>query len=193
MALWLLSYAAFAQNEVLVQSNEKGLFVPHTVSPKENFYAIGRLYAISPKDIAAFNGLDMANGLSVGQTINVPLTAANFSQTSEKGTPVYYVVGDKEGLYRVSVKNNKVQMALLRRWNKLASDAISTGQKLIVGFIQSSDVPPTNTTAAAAPAASPTSPPVVQAPQKTETPKPEAATQAPKKEVPASNTTVFCP
>lgn len=164
LALWLCSYAAFAQQEVLVQSNEKGLYVPHTVSPKENFYSIGRMYAISPKDIAAFNGVDMANGLSVGQVINVPLTAANFSQTTEGGTPVYYVVGEKEGLYRVSVKNNKVQMASLRKWNKLASDNISTGQKVIIGFIQSTGVPPTQNTAVATPAQQPVVQPVVTPP-----------------------------
>jgi LysM repeat protein len=50
-------------------------------------------------------------------------------------------VGEKEGLYRVSVKNNKVQMATLRKWNKLTSDNISTGQKLIVGYIQATGIP----------------------------------------------------
>jgi LysM repeat protein len=169
LTLWLSSYAALAQAEVLVQSNEKGLFVPHTVSPKENFYSIGRLYAVPPKDIAAFNGVDMALGLSVGQTINVPLTAANFSQEVDKGTPVYYVVGEKEGLYRVSVKNNKVQMSSLRKWNKLTSDAISTGQKLIVGFIPSGGTPPAqNNPVVATPA------PPRQAPAETETAKKEA-------------------
>jgi LysM repeat protein len=133
----LFFYLGFAQNGLLVQSNEKGMYVTHTVSAKENFYSIGRLYAIAPKDIASFNGIDMANGLSIGQTIMIPLNASNFSQTDERGTPVYYVVGDKEGLYRVSVKNNKVLMANLRKWNRLSSDNISTGQRLIVGYLQS--------------------------------------------------------
>jgi len=53
--------------------------------------------------------------------------------------PVYYVVGEKEGLYRVSVNNNKVLMANLRKWNNLSSDAISAGQKLIVGYLVSTD------------------------------------------------------
>jgi len=156
VAFWLVARVGFAQNEVLVQSNDKGMYVPHTVSAKENFYSIGRLYAISPKDIAAFNGIDMTKGLSVGQVINVPLNATNFSQTVQGGTPVYYIVGDKEGLYRVSVKNNKVSMANLRQWNKLSSDNISTGQKLIVGFIQAAGLPPTNPAAvASAPAPAP--------------------------------------
>jgi LysM repeat protein len=37
----------------------------------------------------------------------------------------------------VSLKNNKVLMANLRKWNNLANDNISTGQKLIVGYLVS--------------------------------------------------------
>ncbi|GAB4092353.1 LysM peptidoglycan-binding domain-containing protein [Flaviaesturariibacter terrae] len=130
-----LSLAAFCQ-ELLVQSSDKGLFLVHTVAPKENFYSIGRLYAISPKDIAAFNGLDMTHGLNIGQSVQIPLTATNFSQApAAHGRPVYYVVGEKEGLYRVSLKNGKVLMADLRKWNSLKSDAIVAGQKLIVGYL----------------------------------------------------------
>lgn len=159
--LLIVSYLGFAQNGLLVQSNEKGMYVTHTVSAKENFYSIGRTYAISPRDIAAFNGLDMANGLNIGQTLLIPLNATNFSQTEAKGTPVYYVVGEKEGLFRVSTKNNKVLMANLRKWNRLTSDNISQGQKLIVGYLQATGVPSTNV-AAATPAPSET---VVTRPQ----------------------------
>lgn len=138
----LCSFSVFAQSGLLVQNNGKGLYVPHTVQAKENFYSIGRLYAISPKDIAAFNNLDMAKGLNIGQTISIPLNASNFSQSASKGVPVYYVVGDKEGLYRVSVNNNNVLMANLRKWNNLNSDMISAGQKLIVGYLQTAETPP---------------------------------------------------
>lgn len=135
----LFSLASFSQNNIEVQSNSKGLYITHTVHPKDNFYSVGRLYSIPPKEIAAFNALDMAAGLSVGQAILIPLTEANFSQEKTGGTPVYYVVGEKEGLYRVSLKNGKVLMASLRKWNKLANDNINPGQKLIVGYLQATE------------------------------------------------------
>lgn len=135
----VIAFVGFGQNVPVVQSNAKGLYVTHTVQAKENFYSIGRLYNAPPKEIAAFNALDMTAGLSVGQTVQIPLTAANFSQTKTSNAPVYYVVGEKEGLYRVSTKNGKVLMADLRKWNKLASDNLSAGQKLIVGFLQSGE------------------------------------------------------
>jgi LysM repeat protein len=124
----------FAQ-QLLVHNSGKDFYIEHKVVPKENFYSVGRLYELPPKEIAAYNNLDMTHGLTIGQTIKIPLTAANFSQTAEAGKPVYYVVGQKEGLYRVSLKNNNVLMANLRKWNHLQNDQIKTGSKLIVGYI----------------------------------------------------------
>ena len=136
----LCSLVGFAQTDLVVRQSDKGLFLTHTVSAKENFYSIGRLYSISPKEIASTNNLDMNQGLSVGQTINIPLQASNFNQTANTGTPVYYVVGEKEGLYRVSLKNNNVLMANLRKWNNLTSDNLTTGQRLIVGYVTSNEL-----------------------------------------------------
>ena len=133
--LLLSTYLSFAQAPLSVHSNSKGLYVVHTVAPKENFYSIGRLYSISPKEIVAFNGVDMANGLSIGQKLMIPLMAGNFSQTTQKGLPVIYVVGDGEGLMKVSEKNNNVLLTNLRQWNNLSSDAVSKGQSLVVGYI----------------------------------------------------------
>lgn len=134
----LFCSGVYAQ-QFIVQHNQKGAYLVHTVAPKENFYSLGRTYNIPPKEIAAFNGTEMEKGLSIGQTVNIPLTAQNFSQDAASPYPVYYVVGEKEGLYRVSVNNNKVLMANLRKWNALNSDAISTGQKLVVGYLVSTD------------------------------------------------------
>ena len=127
----------FAQQELLVHSSEKGLFLNHTIVAKENFFSVGRLYHVTPNEIAAFNGLDMNKGLAIGQVLKIPLSAANFSQSSSNGKAVYYQVGQKEGLYRVSVKNNNVLMANLRKWNRLSNDNISAGQKLVVGYLVS--------------------------------------------------------
>lgn len=143
LAILLLLSAFLGFSQVQVHSNEKGLFVMHTVTPKENFYSIGRLYSISPKDIVAFNGVDMASGLSIGQTLKIPLNASNFSQTTQKGLPVVYTVGEKEGLLKVSQKHNDVLLSNLREWNKLNSDALSSGQKIIVGYVNATGVPST--------------------------------------------------
>lgn len=176
-------YIGWSQNGLLLQSNSKGQYVTHTVAAKENFYSIGRLYNISPKDIAAFNSIDMANGLNVGQAVLIPLNATNFTQTAANGTPVYYVVGEKEGLYRVTVNTGKATMANVRKWNNLSNDNISTGQKLIVGYLVSTEMQNnpvatrTEATPAAAPKEQPKQPETVAAqPQRTTTEPPRSQT-----------------
>ena len=134
-AILLCSFMVFAQTELVVHSGEQGLYVQHKVAPKETFYSLGRLYHLSPKEIESFNGLDMNKGLTIGQSVKIPLNGSNFSQSVSSGKPVYYVVGTGEGLYRVSLKNSNVLMADLRKWNKLSNDQIKPGQRLIVGFL----------------------------------------------------------
>ncbi|HEU0063809.1 MAG TPA: LysM peptidoglycan-binding domain-containing protein [Flavisolibacter sp.] len=133
----LICSFAYSQNELIVQKNSAGLYLEHTVTPKQNFYSIGRLYNISPKEIASFNALDMNKGLHIGQIIKIPLTHSNFSQTTSSGRPVYYVIPENEGLFGVSTKNNLVLMANLRKWNNLTDDHLKPGEKLIVGYLNS--------------------------------------------------------
>jgi len=56
---------------------------------------LGEFTRLSPKEIAAYNKLDMNKGLNLDQVIRIPLNSGNFSQTGSLGTPVYYKVGDK--------------------------------------------------------------------------------------------------
>ena len=126
---------------LMVKSSDKGLFLDHKVAAKENFYSIGRLYNLPPKDIAAYNKLDMNKGLNLGQMIRIQLSSANFSQTVNEGTPVYYKVGENEGLQKVSNANNRVMMASLRKWNHLGSDNLIAGSKLVIGFLNSTEMP----------------------------------------------------
>jgi hypothetical protein len=127
-------------NETLViKSSSKGLYVDHKVTPKENFYSMGRAFNVHPKHIASFNGLDMSKGLSLGQTVKIPLSDTNFTQKTDKGVPIYYLTGNGETLYRVSTNNKNVLMENLRKWNHLSSDKLPNGTKLVVGFLTTSE------------------------------------------------------
>jgi len=115
------------------------LYVDHKVTPKENFYSMGRAFNVHPKHIALFNGLDMSKGLSLGQTVKIPLSDKNFTQKTDKGVPIYYVTGNGETLYRVSTNNKNVLMESLRKWNHLPSDKLAGGTRLIVGYLTTSE------------------------------------------------------
>jgi len=127
-------------NETLViKTSNKGLYVEHKAIPKENFYSMGRAFNVHPKHIASFNGLDMSKGLSLGQTVKIPLSDTNFTQKTDKGIPIYYITGNGETLYRVSTNNKNVLMENLRKWNHLSGDKFPTGTKLVVGFLTTSE------------------------------------------------------
>ncbi|MFI5128511.1 MAG: LysM peptidoglycan-binding domain-containing protein [Chitinophagales bacterium] len=144
VALFLFSFAfthlIIAQNnQLMIKGQGKNLHLDHTVVPKEGIFSIGRVYNVHPKAIAAYNKLDMAKGLSVGQLIHIPLTDTNFTQKNSNGKPIFYDAGSKETLEKVSSVNNKVSLKSLRDWNKLSDDKQAAGKKLIVGFLVSNE------------------------------------------------------
>jgi hypothetical protein len=126
----------FAQaGELWVKTGDKGLYIEHKVMPKEGLFPLGRMYNVHPRHIASFNGIDFNKGLVLGQLIKIPLTDTNFNQKTNTGVPVYYKVGEKDGLMRVSTMHKKVSLENLRQWNNLSSDNISFGTTLVVGYL----------------------------------------------------------
>lgn len=141
--LFLISpFFATAQDKtLLVEGESPNLYVNHKVAPKENYYSIGRIYNTGPKDIASFNNLQLESGLSLGQLLKIPLNSSNFFQNGnadadETFVPVYYVVKEKEGLYRVAVNHNNLPVETLKQWNKIKGESVKKGTKLIVGYLK---------------------------------------------------------
>ena len=141
ISLFIYSNLA-AQDKLLVaEGAAPNLYVTHVAAPKENYYSVGRMYNVSPKDLAPYNDLTFEKGLSLGQIIKIPLGPNNFSQgdapnENEVLVPVYHITKPKEGLYRVSVSYNKVPIEALKKWNKLPGESVGAGTKLIIGFLK---------------------------------------------------------
>ncbi|HXB96101.1 MAG TPA: hypothetical protein VNU70_13115, partial [Puia sp.] len=79
--------------------------------------------------------------LAIGQTLNIPLTAVNFSQTGTKASgetliPVIHITLEKEWMYRISINHNKVPITSLEKWNNINKDQVHPGMHLIVGFLK---------------------------------------------------------
>ena len=131
----LILISSFSQPvDFTINNGPKGFYLTHKVAPKEGLFPLGRMYNVHPRHIANYNGIDFNKGLAIGQQINIPLSDTNFKQTVNKGVPVYYKATEKESLANIAVKN-KVQVSNLRAWNNLTADIISSGTKLIVGFL----------------------------------------------------------
>lgn len=129
------------QNKLEIKGTGPAIYLEHVVTPKENFYSVGRMYNVNPKELASFNHLHFASGLNIGQLLKIPLDKQNFTQEeiaqpNEALIPVYHTVTAGETLYRLGVNYNKVSLASLKKWNHLASDALSVGAPMIIGFLK---------------------------------------------------------
>ncbi|WP_407522336.1 LysM peptidoglycan-binding domain-containing protein [Lacibacter sp. MH-610] len=158
-------------------------YLVHTLAPKENFYSVGRIYNISPRVFAPYNGLELTSPLSIGQAIRIPLNEQNFWQAggrkeNEVVLPLYYTVGTGENLAAIS-RTFKTDNASLKSWNNLSSDAVATGKKIIIGFLKVDKT----LSPLAAQGMSRQEPPMVKQEPKKEQPKP-VVKEEPKKEEP---------
>ncbi len=139
--LFATQFAAAQKKELILKKNEKGFYLDHSVAAKESFYSIGRLYNVHPRHLASFNKLDMAKGIFIDQVMRIPLTDSNFTQQGKTGTPVYYIASENDELSKISSSNNNVTLTSLRNWNNLTNDNLSSGTKLIVGFLKTKGMP----------------------------------------------------
>jgi LysM repeat protein len=140
LLLALPFFAKAQEGSLMVNGTVGNLYLNHTAAPKESFYSIGRLYNISPKEIAPYNNLVLDKGVSIGQNIKIPLKT-NFIQDNsvaadEAAVAVYHKVEAKETLYQLSTRFNKVPVASIKAWNNLQDDVVSPGQGLIIGFLK---------------------------------------------------------
>lgn len=129
------------QNNLEIKGTGSSIYLEHVVAPKENFYSVGRMFNINPKELAAVNHLHFATGLNIGQVLKIPLNKNNFTQIKSAGSnevlvPIYHTVMAGETLYRLGVNYNKVPLSSLKTWNNLASDALTVGTPMIVGFLK---------------------------------------------------------
>jgi hypothetical protein len=139
--LFFASVARCQPSELIIQGQTGKLYLEHTVVAKENWYSVGRLYNLNPKVLAPYNHRTLEQPLIIGQTLEIPLTATNFSQTGAKTpaetlVPVYHVVQEKEWMYRISVNHNKVPIPMLEKWNHINGDQLHPGLPIIVGFLK---------------------------------------------------------
>jgi LysM repeat protein len=137
----VVGQSVFSQAGLIIQGASPNLHLVHTVVPRENWYSIGRMYNISPKELAPYNKVTLETALSIGQLIRIPLTKTNFAQNNAKETdevlvPLFHIVQEKEGMYRISINHNKVAAADIKKWNSLSSEQLRPGMKLIVGYLK---------------------------------------------------------
>ena len=136
-----ITHSAIAQSGLDIQGVSPNLHLSHTISARDTWYSIGRLYNINPKEAASYNGTTIDKPLTIGQQLKIPLNNSNFSQNGSKNgdevfVPLYHTVQPKEWMYRISVNHNKVPIETLEKWNNISRDNATAGTRLIVGYLK---------------------------------------------------------
>ncbi len=131
------SFFANAQEKMFAESNGKQGYITHTVTAGQTYYSIATKYGLKANDVISFNKADVKKGVSVGAIVKVPLNASNLLQTNADGLmPIYYKLKTKEGLFRAGTMFGNVKTDVLKKNNALASDAVSVGQDIVVGYLK---------------------------------------------------------
>lgn len=188
ISCFFVKFARSQSNELVIQGETGKLYLEHTVVAKENWYSVGRLYNVTPKELTAFNHLTLAQPLIIGQNLQIPLTVTNFSQNGLKAAgetlvPVIHITQEKEWMYRISVNHNKVPIPNIEKWNNVTPDQIHPGMHLIIGYLKVKTGLSALATKPTGPAAEPTTPDAVA------TKKPVAVPPASAQVTPPSTTT----
>jgi LysM repeat protein len=135
-------FEGYSQHAQLrIEGTNGKFYLVHMVVAKENWYSIGRLFNLSPHDIASFNSMSFDKPLEVATQLNIPLTSVNFDQkqikiTGETLVPVYHLVEEKEWMFKLSSAYNDVPVTSLEKWNNIKRDDLKPGTELIVGFLK---------------------------------------------------------
>ncbi|PWA08600.1 peptidoglycan endopeptidase [Flavobacterium laiguense] len=121
---------------------EKSTKINHEVLPKETLYGIVKLYKTTTELLYKANPQLEAEGLKIGQTINIPtvgLTKKEIASLSNKNTsetvetaPLMHQVKPKESLYAIA-KQYSVTIKELNEANpKIGKKGLSVGQMIAI-------------------------------------------------------------
>jgi LysM repeat protein len=125
------------KDSVGIKKESGKTFVLYKVEPKQTLFSIVKRYGSSVGEFKAANP-GISENVNVGQTIKIPYTGVPVASSPKYAPPmpetvkmVSHVVESGQGLYAIATKY-KVTMADLRKWNRLTTDVLASGQVLIV-------------------------------------------------------------
>lgn len=140
LLLFIPVFSTAQDKQLFVEGVSPNLYLNHKVQPKENYYSIGRIYNISPRDIAPFNKLQLESGLTPGQNLKIPISTGFFqsgnADADETFIPVYHAVKDKEALNKLAQNYNGLPVETLKQWNNIKGASVKKGTALIIGYLK---------------------------------------------------------
>lgn len=110
-------------------------FVEISVSSFTGWEPIAQQWGIPVEKLQLYNPTLSSSLTGTSAVIWVPIYNLLKNEECDGCTAVYHFVGKSEGLYRIGKWYGNQPVAALKKRNNLRSDALSPGQKLLVGYL----------------------------------------------------------
>lgn len=113
----------------------------HILEKNQTLFSLSKFYGLHLEDIYFYNPKLRKTPPSVGSAITVPipnkaiLRYKNKKYYQKPYIPVFYVVKHGDNLYRISKHFFKMPLDTIKNRNHLETNAVHTGQKLLVGWM----------------------------------------------------------
>jgi membrane-bound lytic murein transglycosylase D len=131
----------FSEKIASLPQSQRVLWRNHTVKRGETLSVVAKKYGASISELASANNVDPKKPLKAGQSLIIPIggsapkpvqtaTKTQTASTTAKRTETY-TVRKGDTLNKIATRF-KVSVANLKSWNKLSSNRVAVGRKLIV-------------------------------------------------------------
>lgn len=120
-----------------------GKYLDHQVEKKQTLFSLANVYGIDLFDLYDYNPVLKTRVLYAYDILRIPLSSNHIitDQTqldrSKQNRPVYYIIKPKDNLYRIAKVYFNMSYEDLMNRNKLNSQQIRVGQKLLIGWFDS--------------------------------------------------------
>ncbi len=116
-------------------------FFNHKLENKQTLFSMAKFYGLKINELYYYNPEFVNVAPKIGQSIKIPLpNRAMIRERDNKfkvksSIPVFYVVRAQESLTKIAEIYFNMKADSLKSRNKLASDALKIGQKLLIGWV----------------------------------------------------------
>ena len=131
--------------KVIVNEFQEKLIL-HTFAEKQTVFSLAKFYGLKINELYYYNPEISNKEPKVGQTIKVPIPNRALVRERDKiflqkaYAPVFYQVQKGEGLKKIAEGYFNMKVDTLKKRNKLTTDNLKLGQKVLIGWISTKGI-----------------------------------------------------
>lgn len=118
-------------------------YLLHPVKPGQTLYALSKYYGLSITDLYFANPILKDKPITIGFFLKIPISHRAIQRFKGKKFETYkwrkievcYIVKPKDTMFKIAKSYFKIPINTLKERNSLTSNVLTSGQKLVIGWI----------------------------------------------------------